>query len=478
MSITLALQMRQHLALTPKLQQSLRLLQLSSLEFEQALQQALDTNPFLEDAQAADEDAGTDDAPRGVDAIAPGDTAADGAPPPDGEIAYTAEPTMRGSARTRDDVSDAAAAGEWSAAEPSLHAHLHDALRLGPLNARDRAAAHLIVDALDDDGYLRQALPDLVPAADRTPLLDQQDLAVALRLVQALDRPGIAARTLSECLLLQLDAMPADTPALAYAKAIARDHLERLARREVAELQRRLGCDAPTLHAACALVRRLDPRPGNHYGSTRGDYVVPDVIVREVRGEWIVTVNPAVMPRAQLHRRYAELFARSSGERDSPLGQQLQEARWLIRNARKRFDTIQRVGACIVARQQDFFRYGEIGLKPLMLRDIAEALELHESTVSRATGNKYMATPSGTFAFRHFFPRRLEAAGEGGCSAAAARALIREMIAAERHTEPLSDVMLVQRLAERGIVLARRTVTKYRQAMKIPPAALRRGEPA
>ncbi|MGU7782057.1 RNA polymerase factor sigma-54 [Burkholderia sp. PU8-34] len=476
MSVTLALQMRQHLALTPRLQQSLSLLQMSSLEFQQELRQALDRNPFLEDVRIDDDDGAADASPA-AEPTAPETAALDGAQPPSDEIAYTAEPVARGPGRAGDEVSDAAA-GEWSAAEPSLHAQLHDALRLYPLNRHDRAAARLIIDALDDDGYLRQALPDLVLAADPAQLLSERDLAVALRLVQALDRPGIAARSPSECLLLQLDALPADTPALVHAKAIARDHLPCLARRETAELQRRLGCDAQTLHAACALVRGLDPRPGNHYGSTRGDYVVPDVIVREVRGEWIVTTNPAVMPRTRLHQRYAELFARTCGERDSPLGQQLQEARWLIRNAQKRFETIRRVGACIVARQRDFFRYGEIAMKPLLLRDIAEELELHESTVSRATGNKYMATPYGTFEFKHFFPRRLEAAGNGDCSAAAAKVLIRDMIAAERHAEPLSDVALMQRLAGRGILIARRTVTKYRQAMKIPPADLRRRDPA
>ncbi|KVM93179.1 RNA polymerase factor sigma-54 [Burkholderia stagnalis] len=483
MSITLTLQMRQHLALTPRLQQSLRLLQLSSLEFQQELRQALDTNPFLEDGRAADEEAGVApqaDAEADRSEQAPGDMPddmPDDAPPPDGEPAYTAEPSARGPGR-QDDDGPGTGPGEWTAAEPSLHAQLHDALRLHPLNRRDHAAAHLLIDALDDDGYLRQSLPDLVLAADPALLLSERDLAVALRLVQSLDRPGIAARSLSECLLLQLDAMPADTPALDSAKAIAREHLERLARRETAELQRRLGCDVHTLHAACALVRGLDPRPGNHYGSTRGDYVVPDVIVRQVRDEWVVTTNPAVLPRARLHQRYAELFARSSGERDSPLGRQLQEARWLIRNAHKRFDTIQRVGACIVARQRDFFRYGEIALKPLVLRDIAEELDLHESTVSRATGNKYMATPFGTFEFKHFFPRRLEAAGQGSSSAAAAKVLIRDMIAAERPADPLTDVALTQRLAGRGILLARRTVTKYRQAMKIPPAELRRRAPA
>ncbi|VWD14422.1 RNA polymerase sigma-54 factor [Burkholderia lata] len=483
MSVTLALQTRQHLALTPRLQQSLRLLQLSSLEFQQELRQALDLNPFLEDGQGdeaaaaetpgqAAETAAPEAVPEPVEVRPP-----DGEVPEASEVPLTAAPAPRGTSRPGDDAGGLSP-GEWMAAEPSLHQQLHDALRLYPLNDRDREAARLVIDALDDDGYLRQALPELLVAADPVLLLSEQDLAIALRLVQMLDRPGIAARSLSECLVLQLDAIPAGTPALAEAKAIAHEHLERLARRETAEIQRRIGCNPQALHAACALVRGLDPRPGNHYGSTRGDYVVPDVIVRQVRDEWIVTINPAVLPRARLHERYATLFAQSRGERDSPLGQQLQEARWLIRNVRKRFDTIQRVGECIVERQRDFFRYGEIALKPLVLRDIAEALDLHESTVSRATGNKYMATPYGTFEFKHFFPRKLDAAGKGVCSAAAAKVLIRDMIAAERHADPLSDVALAHQLAGRGILLARRTVTKYRQAMKIPPADLRRRDAA
>ncbi|WDD90955.1 RNA polymerase factor sigma-54 [Burkholderia sp. FERM BP-3421] len=481
MSLSLGLQMRQHLALTPRLQQSLRLLQLSSLEFQQEWQQALDNNPFLEDTRAPDEAAKADDAAvepdsptraespdtatvhvesgRGVDAADAGhaDTAPRGGR--SGGEAVGLEP------------------GEWNAPEPSLRAHLHEALRLQPLSGRDRAAAHMIVDALDDDGYLRQSLADLVRVVEPGLGLDEGDLAVALRRVQSLERPGIGARSLAECLLLQLDDLPPDTPALACARAVVQDHLECLARREMADLRRRLDCDARTLDAACALVRRLDPRPGNQYGSVRGEYVVPDVIVRQIRGDWIVMVNPDLVPCVRIHRRYAALFARERGARDSLLGQQLQEAHWLLRNARKRFDTIQRVGACIVERQRDFFRHGERALKPMILRDIAEALDLHESTVSRATGNKYMATPHGTFEFKYFFPRKLEAVGAGVGSAAAAKALIRELIADEAARAPWSDVALAKALAARGIVLARRTVTKYRQAMRIPAADLRRRMP-
>ncbi|WP_262354833.1 RNA polymerase factor sigma-54, partial [Burkholderia pseudomallei] len=294
MSATLALQMRQHLALTPRLQQSLRLLQLSSLEFQQELRQALDTNPFLEDVQSPDDDA-AEAAPKpgetpAADANARADDgyaerdegpfATDASPPAGQDVPLTAELSARGSSRRSDDASDLEP-GDWMTAEPTLHEHLHDALRLCQLTRRDRTLARMIIDALDDDGYLRQALPELAAAAD--PLLHpaEQELLVALRLVQSLDQPGIGARTLSECLLLQLDAMPADTPGVECAKEIAAHHLERLARRETAEMQRRIGCDTHTLRIACTLVRRLDPRPGNQYGSTAGNYVVPDVIVRQ-----------------------------------------------------------------------------------------------------------------------------------------------------------------------------------------------------
>jgi RNA polymerase sigma-54 factor len=309
---------------------------------------------------------------------------------------------------------------------------------------------------------------------DADEVLDEDRLRVALRVVQTLDRPGIGARSLSECLALQLEAMPPDTPHRDLAHRIVTQHLERLARRESGEMQRQLGCDAQSLQAACALVRRLDPKPGNQYGRADGGYVVPDVIVRQVRGRWVVSVNPAIEPRARIHKLYAEMFARSDQASRSPLAQQLQEARWLIRNAHKRCETILRVGECIVARQKAFFQYGEIALRPMLLRDVADELGLHESTVSRATGNKYMATPRGIFEFKRFFPRELETRTGGTCSAAAVRVLIKEMIDAEDPRDPLSDVVLTHELEKQGVRVARRTVTKYRQMMKLPAAEMRR----
>jgi RNA polymerase sigma-54 factor len=489
---SIELRTRQSLALTPRLQQSVRLLQLSSLEFQQELRTALDTNPFLEYDSSETEDVALATATSGEDggALPATDTVAaaepeslpaesgandtlEGAGQDDMPGDFSGDYSSRSSTRQNGD-SDSSDPAEWARSQPTLREQLHDSLRLYRLDDRDRAVARFIIEALDDDGYLRQELSDLADSVDLEPELTEEELLVALRLVQSLDRPGLGARSLSECLSLQVNALPADTPGREVARQVVEHHLERLARREQAELQKQIGCSAEELRVACALVRKLDPKPGNSYGRTEDNYVVPDVIVRQVRNKWVVAINPAVQPRARIHRMYAELFAQSAGASRSPLAQQLQEARWLIRNAQQRFDTIQRVAECIVAHQKAFFQYGEIALKPMVLRDVADELGLHESTISRATGNKYMATPRGIFEFKHFFPRELGTESGGTCSAAAVRALLKEMIAAENTRDPLSDVTLAKMLADQGVLVARRTVAKYRHLMKVPPAELRR----
>ncbi|SAL43765.1 RNA polymerase factor sigma-54 [Caballeronia humi] len=490
---SLELRTKQSLALTPRLQQSVRLLQLSSLEFQQELRNALDTNPFLEYDESTTEDnaLGNDngssmtdstasspaespaEAPLAADSAQDSSDNGDSSSHEDSMGEFSSDPFGRSASRNGGD-GEGSDPADWVRIEPSLHDTLHDTLRLYPLNDRDRAVAQLIIEALDDDGYLRQDLSELAALVDIHPTLLEDELNIALKLVQSLDKPGVGARNLSECLSLQLEAMPSTTPGRAVALEIVTHHLERLARREQAELQKKIGCSAEELRIACALVRKLDPKPGENYGQAEDNYVVPDVIVRQVKKSWVVTINPAVLPRARIHRMYAELFAQSAGASRSPLAQQLQEARWLIRNAQQRFTTIQRVAECIVSHQKAFFDYGEIALKPLVLRDVADELELHESTISRATGNKYMATPRGIFEFKHFFPRELSTESGGTCSAAAVRALLKEMIAKENSNDPLSDVSLAKMLADQGVIVARRTVAKYRHLMKVPPAELRR----
>lgn len=489
---------KQQLALTPRLQQSVKLLQLSALEFTQQIEQALSSNPFLEEIEPPEYSAlsttSVDDVHlNGVNAegssataeeLPGGDAGAeqqvrllqDAA---DGYYEYSGSYGSGGHSAFHD--GDGTEAGDWLRPQPSLREHLHEQLRICPLGDRDRALCELIIEALDDDGYLRQSLDDLAAQIKTSPPLTSDELSCALTRIQHFEPAGIAARSLAECLVLQLRALPASEPPfglepslLRNAERLAASHLERLARREHALLQQELGCDAAALQQMVALIRRLDPRPGARFCSVEEGYVIPDVIVHKAKNNWVVTINPAVMPRARLHRAYIDMLQKSRCSSHAPLAQQLQEARWLIRNAEQRFATIRRVAEAIVAHQRRFFDYGEVALKPLVLRDLADELGLHESTVSRATGNKYMATPSGIYEFKHFFSRQLATDTGGSCSAASVRALIREMIDSEAPTAPLSDVRLTRLLADQGVLVARRTVAKYRNLMRIPPAELRR----
>ena len=504
----------QHLALTPRLQQSVKLLQLSAMELAQELQHALANNPFLEEddpATAGPELGEATSAEGGAGASAeeaaqyavPASATAEGAEltaPGAAEIEVgpsagdDSEPSFAGDdappdylgdypkgerPSTRDDERGDAA--EWQAAQLNLRQHLQRALshyRLGP---RDRLLAELVIEALEDDGYLRQDLSELAGAFALEPPPDDTELSIAVKLVQQLDAPGIAARTLAECLHLQLQALArrdeqdaAQQRTIALAARMIDGHLNQLARREYAEVERALDCDAQDIRAAFQLIRSLDPKPGLRYGHSGVAYVVPDVIVYKNKGVWRVVTNPAVLPRARLNQTYADLFKHAHCQDRAPLAQELQEARWLMRNVEQRFSTIQRVAETIIAHQRHFFDYGEAALRPFGLRECAELLGLHESTISRATGNKYMATPRGIFEFKHFFSRELATESGGTCSAAAVRALLKTLVETEDRGTPLSDVELTRMLASRGVVVARRTVTKYRGQLKLPSAELRR----
>jgi RNA polymerase sigma-54 factor len=462
------LTMRQQTVLSPRLQQSVRILQMSAFEFAQELQQALSSNPFLEEAEpeAADDEGAI--AAHG--ASQPSVDAAPAAPIP---REYSGDyPVAAG--RRADAYGASADVGAWAEQPVTLAERLRADLcgyRLGP---RDRVLAEFIIDALDDDGYLRQDLATLAGEAAFDPPPADREWNVALKLVQQLDGSGIGARNLAECLTLQLNAADCAPGLRRMAIDIVNGHLEKLARCDYAGLRRLVGGTEAELRAACALIRTLDPKPGRRHAGKGADYVVPDVIVRKENGKWTVVPNRSFLPRARLHQEYAALFQRARGGDRSPMAQELQEARWLIQNIEQRFQTIQRVAEAIVARQRTFFEYGEIALRPLMLREVADELSIHESTVSRATGNKYMATPRGVFEFRHFFSRELGTETGGVCSAAAVRALMEEFIAQENPASPLSDVALAHMLGDQGLKVARRTVSKYRLQMRVPPAELRR----
>ncbi|GAC1620703.1 MAG: RNA polymerase factor sigma-54 [Nevskia sp.] len=483
---------KQQLSASPRLQQAVRLLQMSALEFEQELQQQLASNPFLEECEPDSEDGRHDE---------------DGASPdPAGEPVEPFESAVLTGERDGADAFDAAAGEpvvsdtqEWAdlpetafeavpaggsgdpeadpyarvATTTSLREHLHAQVDGARCEARQRLAAQLVIETLDDDGYLRDDVHETAAALQLAEPLTAADIEAGIGLVQQFDPAGVAARDLSECLVLQLQALPGRTPGHRLALSLVRSHLDLLAKRDYGALQRRLDCSRPALLQAHVLIRRLDPRPGSRHGAARTDYIVPDVIVLPQKSRLRVVINPAVMPRARLNSGCIELLRRSRNGLHPAMQNQLEEARWLMRNAEQRHVTIRRVAEAIVARQRAFFEYGEIALKPLILREIADELGLHESTLSRATGNKYMATPRGVFEFRHFFSRQLKTGTGGTCSASSVRALIREMIETESRDAPLSDVSLAKLLGGQGICVARRTVAKYRNQLRMRPAELR-----
>jgi RNA polymerase sigma-54 factor len=444
----LGLRLKQQLTLTPRLQQSVKLLQLSALECVQELHQAISQNPFLEEAAETDGRAEGDEAE---------DTTGE-------DLDFSVLAGSSGS----DDTPDWT---EWTATPSSLRDQLREQLLLIGLTERDYALANLIVAALDDDGFLRQPLAELARMA---PDIVPGELETALRIVQTLEPTGIAARDLAECLCLQLNALAPDTPERALALQVAGSMLELVAARDHDALQEALGCTEAQLRTALELIRSLDPRPGSKLGTFEPRALVPDVIVRKEKKRWVVTINSAIYPRIRVNQQYADQFRQVREGATALLAQHLQEARWLVRNLEQRFLTIQRVAEAVVARQRNFFDYGDLAMRPLTLREIADELGLHESTVSRATSHKYMATPRGVVAFKRFFSRQLATTSGGSCSATAIRALLREFIAAEDRRNPLSDVQLTELLADRGVKVARRTVTKYRRSMQLPAVDFRR----
>ncbi|WP_447577855.1 RNA polymerase factor sigma-54 [Achromobacter kerstersii] len=479
---TQELRLRQQMTLAPRLQQSVKLLQMSALEFTTAVEHALATNPFLEDIDELDNDQpsigavplssvhGGGETEHVAEPASPATAEADDTPPD--APAYSGDyPTQSASGGDTKDM------GQWVSASVSMRERLSADLGNYHLQPRDRLLAEFIIDALDDDGYLRAPLTSLCSTErpEFSPPPDEGEWLAALRLVQQLDAPGLAARDLAECLSLQLATVRAvDASIRDLALRIVNEHLDRLGKNDCVGLRRVLGCSDDEVRDACALIRSLNPKPGSRYSVDEPVYVVPDVFVDKWQGRWRVLPNRNAMPHARLHRTYADLFRRARLDDRSPMAQELQEARWLVRNVEQRYTTIQRVAEAIVKRQQTFFEYGEVALRPLMLREVADDLNMHESTVSRATVGKYMVTPRGVFEFRHFFSRELATESGGSCSAAAVRALIKEMVEAEDPSMPLSDVALTQQLAASGILLARRTVSKYRGQLRVPPAELRR----
>jgi len=476
---TLQLRLSQHLALTPQLQQSIRLLQLSSLELNQEIEQALQDNPLLERDEPGETAvfSGAGDAlahVKGEDSPAGADERTDAAADwPRDELEWPAQ--ARGP-RDPNDESDVDA-GEMQAAGICLRDHLIAQLALSQLSGRQRLRVAFLVEALDDDGYLDLSLEELA-AAMPAELLDEPDeacadLTIALRLLQSLDPPGVGARDPRECLLLQLANLP-DSWINGLARTIVRDHLDQLAQRDYVRIMKSLGCDDESLREAQELIRSLNPRPGAPFAPLDTRYIVPDVVVRKLRGQWLAQLNQEAIPRLRINRLYADLLRRQRTNGGGNLAGQLQEAKWLIKNVQQRFDTIARVAQAIVDRQRAFFDHGEVAMRPLTLREIAATVDLHESTISRVTTQKYLASPRGIFELKYFFGSHVATDTGGAASSTAIRALIRQLVGAEDGQKPLSDARIAEILGAQGIVVARRTVAKYRESLNIPPVNLRK----
>jgi RNA polymerase sigma-54 factor len=498
MKQTLQLKTSQHLALTPQLQQSIRLLQLSTLELHQEIEQVLSENPLLERLD--------DPLDRSVRLLADGAinsapaSQAGEAPAAQGSGEEGGAPAESGSGESGADAGDRGEGGgseggeDWGefgrsgngsgsddedgrpqleASPVTLREHLMEQVRMTCCAARDCALVELVVDALDDNGYLEEPLEDIHARLPAELEIEFEELRTALALVQSMDPSGVGARSAAECLALQIRRMPG-VPLVTrrMALVIVEKYLTWFAQREFNKLKKALDCDDEDLREAQAVIRQCNPHPGAAFASDVSDFVVPDVIVRRAKDGWSVLLNPEVMPRLRVNSVYAALM--KQGKSESQLGAQLQEAKWLIKNMRQRFDTILRVAQAIVDRQRNFFSHGAVAMRPLVLREIADTLGLHESTISRVTTQKYMLTPHGMFELKYFFGSHVATEAGGEASSTAIRALIVQLTGAEDPKNPLSDSKIAEMLGEQGMVIARRTVAKYREALKIPPVSLRK----
>jgi RNA polymerase sigma-54 factor len=476
---SLQLKLSQQLTMTPQLQQAIRLLQLPVMELQAQIQTALDENVMLEldepessSDDAASEDAAAPDADES-DAFADADDAPDTG---EAEVAIASEADWEDSQKTGPSEapksSDSRQTIEYAdRSEETLRDHLLWQLELENLDPRTTAIGQAVVDAVNDDGYLTDDLDTIRATLAPDVLASVEEVEQVLKLVQQFDPVGIAARSVSECVLLQLAQLDPGTPGLDLARRIAAEHLALVAEHQFGVLKRQLRASEEEIEIAIALVRGCNPRPGANVFTPPAEYVVPDVFVRKHEGQWIVELNNSMSPQLKVNQLYAGSLGR--GEEYDALKAQLQEARWLIRSLEIRNETLLKVALTIVQRQNEFLERGEEYMRPMVLRDVAETIEMHESTVSRVTTNKYMHTPRGVFEFKYFFSSHV-AGDEGDQSSTAVRAKIRKLVSAEDPAKPLSDSQIAQMLSADGVTVARRTVAKYREAMKIPSSSDRK----
>src|SRR5450830_11119 len=478
MKQSLQLKFSQHLALTPQLQQSIRLLQLSTQELNQELETLLQENPLLERTSNTDQPIDLD-----AESFIPNSAAQETSIPATDEPARQEE--------YGDDYFEFSSGNRWEdnsagnddendfsfqeSVSLTLREHLISQLKLMQFSERDQTLAMLLVDTINDDGYLEQPLEELLELLPEELEIDLLELQTALKHIQHLDPPGVGARNLSECLALQLQAMPEDTPHLALAINVAQQHLPILASRDYVKFRKVLQCDDDILRSVQQLVTQLNPRPGSNFTKIGSDhYIQHEILVKKIKGLWIATLNDEVVPRLRINQLYAGILKRNHNSSSQYLMSQMQEAKWMIKNIQQRFSTILRVSQAIVDRQRNFFEHGEVAMRPLVLREIADELDLHESTISRVTTNKYMLTPRGIFELKYFFGSSVATDTGGTCSATAIRALIKQLVDQENPKKPYSDNQITELLAKQGIVVARRTIAKYRESLNIAPASLRK----
>ena len=474
---------RQSQSMSPRLQHAVRLLQMSSMDFAAMLRDTLNRNPFLETDDIEDSQAGAADdlaagsdhddfEPTVADRLLDSHNGADETQELNDRDIWHTDGAAGGSGMRQAEDGEMSAL-ELTPAHTTLANHLHAQLNVLKLGPRGLLLARAVIESLDDDGYLRTPLTELFDPSELISPPSLLEMEIALQHVQSLEPAGVGARDVGECLVLQMSCI--DCPrSRELARRIVVGHLKALATRDVAGLARCLKRPANEIETVCDRIRRLDPRPGWRYGSTHIAYVVPDVIVRRQRTQWVVQLNPAVVPKVRLNQVYAELFQRHRTRQNTEMAGHLQEARWTLRNVEQRFSTIVDVAEAIVRRQRHFLEYGPMAMKPLGLREIAVEVGVHESTVSRVTNNKYMSTPSGVFELKHFFSRAMVSANGSECSGTAIRSLIRDIIDSESADAPQSDAEITRQLGQQGLVVARRTVTKYRQMLKIDAVERRR----
>ncbi|HBC1587822.1 TPA: RNA polymerase factor sigma-54 [Escherichia coli] len=470
----LQLRLSQQLAMTPQLQQAIRLLQLSTLELQQELQQALESNPLLEQIDTHEEidtretqDSETLDT---ADALEQKEMPEELPLDASWDTIYTAG-TPSGTSGDYIDDELPVYQGETT---QTLQDYLMWQVELTPFSDTDRAIATSIVDAVDDTGYLTVPLEDILESMGDEEI-DNDEVEAVLKRIQRFDPVGVAAKDLRDCLLIQLSQFDKTTPWLEEARLIISDHLDLLANHDFRTLMRVTRLKEDVLKEAVNLIQSLDPRPGQSIQTGEPEYVIPDVLVRKHNGHWTVELNSDSIPRLQINQHYASMCNNARNDGDSQfIRSNLQDAKWLIKSLESRNDTLLRVSRCIVEQQQAFFEQGEEYMKPMVLADIAQAVEMHESTISRVTTQKYLHSPRGIFELKYFFSSHVNTEGGGEASSTAIRALVKKLIAAENPAKPLSDSKLTSLLSEQGIMVARRTVAKYRESLSIPPSNQRK----